>query len=43
VGGLDPKLRELALVVADLSTSHLYTTGAALHIDGALRGGATRA
>jgi alkylhydroperoxidase/carboxymuconolactone decarboxylase family protein YurZ len=33
----------LALVVADLSTSHLYTTGAARHIDGPLRAGATRA
>jgi alkylhydroperoxidase/carboxymuconolactone decarboxylase family protein YurZ len=40
--GLDPRLRELALVVADLSTSHLYTVGAALHIDAALRAGATR-
>jgi alkylhydroperoxidase/carboxymuconolactone decarboxylase family protein YurZ len=39
---LDPRLRELALVVADLSTSHLYTSGAALHIAGALRAGATR-
>jgi alkylhydroperoxidase/carboxymuconolactone decarboxylase family protein YurZ len=39
---LAPKLRELALVVADLSTSHLYTSGAALHIAGALRAGATR-
>lgn len=40
--GLEPKWRELVLVVADLSTSHLYRSGAALHIAAALRLGATR-
>jgi alkylhydroperoxidase/carboxymuconolactone decarboxylase family protein YurZ len=40
--GLEPKWRELVLVVADLSTSHLYRSGAALHIAAALRAGATR-
>ncbi|MBO0848620.1 MAG: carboxymuconolactone decarboxylase family protein [Pseudonocardia sp.] len=41
-GGLAPKWRELALVVADLSTTHLYRSGAALHIRAAIRHGATR-
>jgi alkylhydroperoxidase/carboxymuconolactone decarboxylase family protein YurZ len=41
-GGLAPKWRELVLVVADLSTSHLYRSGAAMHIHAALRQGATR-
>jgi alkylhydroperoxidase/carboxymuconolactone decarboxylase family protein YurZ len=39
---LEPRWRELVLVVADLSTSHLYRSGAALHIAAALRAGATR-
>ncbi|WP_103380677.1 carboxymuconolactone decarboxylase family protein [Pseudonocardia dioxanivorans] len=39
---LDTRLRELALIVADLSTSHLFASGAALHISAALRAGATR-
>jgi alkylhydroperoxidase/carboxymuconolactone decarboxylase family protein YurZ len=41
-GGLAPKWCELALVVADLSTTHLYRSGAALHIHAAIRHGATR-
>lgn len=41
-GGLAPKWRELVLVVADLSTSHLYRSGAAMHIHAALRHGARR-
>jgi alkylhydroperoxidase/carboxymuconolactone decarboxylase family protein YurZ len=41
--GLAPKWRELVLVVADLSTSHLYASGARLHIHAAIRHGATRA
>lgn len=41
-GGLAPKWREMVLVVADLSTTHLYVSGAAMHIDAALRAGATR-
>lgn len=40
--GLAPRWRELVLVVADLSTSHLYRSGAAMHIHAALRQGATR-
>jgi alkylhydroperoxidase/carboxymuconolactone decarboxylase family protein YurZ len=39
--GLEPKWRELAVVVADLSTSHLFRDGAAFHIATALRYGAT--
>ncbi|NKS54204.1 carboxymuconolactone decarboxylase family protein [Rhodococcus hoagii] len=39
--GLAPKWRELALVVADLSTTHLYADGAKLHIDNARHYGAT--
>ncbi|OZC63028.1 carboxymuconolactone decarboxylase [Rhodococcus sp. 15-725-2-2b] len=39
--GLAPKWRELTLVVADLSTTHLYGAGAKLHIDNARRYGAT--
>jgi alkylhydroperoxidase/carboxymuconolactone decarboxylase family protein YurZ len=38
---LEPKWRELAIVVADLSTSHLFRDGAAFHIQTALRYGAT--
>ncbi|AYA23358.1 MULTISPECIES: carboxymuconolactone decarboxylase family protein [Rhodococcus] len=41
--GLAPKWRELALVVADLSTTHLYSSGAKLHIDNARHYGATDA
>jgi alkylhydroperoxidase/carboxymuconolactone decarboxylase family protein YurZ len=41
--GLAPKWRELALVVADLSTTHLYAEGAKLHIDNARHYGATDA
>ncbi|MDE8649342.1 carboxymuconolactone decarboxylase family protein [Rhodococcus qingshengii] len=41
--GLAPKWRELALVVADLSTTHLYAAGAKLHIDNARHYGATNA
>lgn len=39
--GLEPKWRELAVVVADLSTTHLFRDGAAFHITTALRYGAT--
>lgn len=39
--GLEPKWRELAVVVADLSTSHLFRDGAAFHIGTARRYGAT--
>jgi alkylhydroperoxidase/carboxymuconolactone decarboxylase family protein YurZ len=40
--GLAPKWRELVFVVADLATSHLYASGARLHIHAAIRHGATR-
>lgn len=39
--GLEPKWRELVLVVADMSTTHLYSDGAKLHIDNAIHYGAT--
>ncbi|EME56250.1 carboxymuconolactone decarboxylase [Rhodococcus ruber BKS 20-38] len=39
---LAPKWRELVLVVADMSTTHLFSRGAALHVENALRYGATR-
>lgn len=39
---LEPKWRELALAVADMSTTHLFTQGAALHVENAVRYGATR-
>lgn len=39
--GLEPKWRELVLIVADMSTTHLYTKGARLHVQNALRYGAT--
>lgn len=42
-GGLDPQWRELVFVVADLATTHLFTQGAALHIENALHYGATAA
>jgi alkylhydroperoxidase/carboxymuconolactone decarboxylase family protein YurZ len=41
--GLEPRWRELVLVVADMSTTHLFTEGAALHVQNALRYGATPA
>ncbi|MBB5158967.1 carboxymuconolactone decarboxylase family protein [Saccharopolyspora phatthalungensis] len=41
--GLPLKWRELVFVVADLSTTHLFRDGAALHVANALRYGATRA
>lgn len=39
---LEPRWRELALVVADMSATHLFTEGAAIHIQNALRYGATK-
>jgi len=39
---LEPKWRELALAVADMSTTHLFSQGAALHVENALQYGATR-
>lgn len=40
--GLPMKWRELVLVVADLSTTHLFRDGAALHVANAMHYGATR-
>ena len=41
-GGLDPAWSELVFIVVDLSNTHLFTEGAALHIRNALHYGATR-
>lgn len=40
-GGLEPEWKELVFVVADLSTNHLFTDGAALHVVNAKAYGAT--
>ena len=41
-GGLEPRWAELVYVVADLANTHLFTDGAAFHIENALHYGATR-
>lgn len=40
---IEPRLRELLLVVADMTNQHLFTSGASLHIKQALHDGATEA
>ncbi len=41
-GGLEPKLRELIYVAIDASTTHLYGSGTRIHMQNALKYGATR-
>ena len=41
-GGLDPKVRELIYVAIDTSTTHLYDPGTRIHMQNAIRYGATR-
>jgi alkylhydroperoxidase/carboxymuconolactone decarboxylase family protein YurZ len=40
--GLDPKVRELIYVAIDTSTTHLYDPGTRIHMQNAIRHGATR-
>lgn len=41
-GRLSPKVRELVYIAIDASTTHLYETGTRMHIQNALRAGATK-
>lgn len=41
-GTLDPKVREFIYIAIDLSTTHLYEPGARVHIQNALKYGATK-
>lgn len=41
--GLDPKLREFIIIACDVSTTHMYEVGARIHIQNALKLGATAA
>jgi alkylhydroperoxidase/carboxymuconolactone decarboxylase family protein YurZ len=41
--GLDPKIREFVIIACDVSTTHLYEVGTRIHIQNALRFGATAA
>jgi alkylhydroperoxidase/carboxymuconolactone decarboxylase family protein YurZ len=40
-GPLDPKIREFVIIACDVSTTHLYGSGARIHIRNALKHGAT--